>query len=254
MFSPGVRETRAFASEVKFLVPRPVGLAIRDWARQRLSADSHGSGAFADEYLVSTLYFDNPDYDVYHRRRSFGRSKLRIRRYGERGEVFLERKLRRPGMLAKRRTLVDLDALARLEQGETGSWDGGWFHRRLLLRRLRPVCEIAYHRVAREGRVASGPVRLTLDERLQVQPADRLVFSGGEGLQILEPSMILELKFRNEVPAVFKELVAEFGLHPSAASKYRLGLAALDPARTNGRGDHAMTDSEGAAGGQQPCG
>jgi hypothetical protein len=224
-------------------------LAIRDWARRRLSPDAHGSGEFGDQYRVTTLYFDSPEFDVFHRRRSFGRAKLRIRRYDDRSDVFLERKLRRPGMLTKRRTLVDLAALARLDETEGGDWDGEWFLRRLRLRRLRPVCEIAYHRVAREGRSPFGAIRLTLDERLHVVRADRPEFSGGEGIRLLEPSMILELKFRAEVPAVFKELVGEFGLQPQAASKYRLGLAALDPARLQPAELDSPSESEDAAGG-----
>jgi hypothetical protein len=249
MSSPGARETRAFASEIKFLVPRAVGAAIREWARRRLAPDFHGTGEFRDEYRVTTLYFDNPDYDVYHRRRSFGRSKLRIRRYDESPEVFLERKLRRPGMLTKRRTIISLAALTRLEQEDSGGWDGVWFHRRLLLRRLRPVCEIAYHRVAREGMAATGPIRMTLDERLHVSAADREQFGGVQGLHVLEPSMILELKFRAEVPAVFKELVAEFGLRSQPASKYRLCMAALDPGRLNGNGVERPSEAEQAADG-----
>jgi hypothetical protein len=230
MSSAGARETRAFASEIKFLIPRATGMAVREWARRRLSADSHGSGSFGDEYRTTTIYFDSPEYDVYHRRRSFGRSKYRIRRYDERPEAFLERKLRRPGMLTKRRTVIELDALTRLEQHLSDEWDGGWFQRRLLLRRLRPVCEVSYHRVAREGTAESGPIRLTLDERLHVALAERPEFGrGGAGIHILEPSMILELKYRATVPLVFKELVEEFGLRPQTASKYRLGLAALDP-------------------------
>lgn len=252
MSPTGARETRAFASEIKFLVPRAVGVAIRDWARRRLAPDAHGSGEFGDEYRVTTIYFDSPAYDVYYRRRSFGRAKLRIRRYDDRSEAFLERKLRRPGMLTKRRTLVDVAALVQLEQADPGVWDGGWFQRRLRLRQLQPVCEIAYHRIAREGRAASGAVRLTLDEQLCVAAAERPEFGGGDGMRILEPSMILELKFRAEVPAVFRELVGEFGLRPQAASKYRLGIAALDPTLVQPGADDPPSESEGAAGGP-PC-
>jgi VTC domain-containing protein len=235
MSSVGARETRAFASEIKFLIPRATGMAVREWARRRLAPDTHGAGTFGDEYHTTTIYFDSPAYDVYHRRRSFGRSKYRIRRYDEQPQAFLERKLRRPGMLTKRRTLIDLAALSRLEQRDADEWDGCWFHRRLLLRQLRPVCEVSYHRMAREGMSDTGPIRLTLDECMRVALAYRPEFgNGGGGIHILEPSMILELKYRSTVPPVFKELVEEFGLRPQTASKYRLGLAALDPHGTNG--------------------
>ncbi len=53
-------------------------------------------------------------YDVFHRRGSFGRSKYRIRRYGDEDAFFLERKMRQPAVLAKRRTRLPLVALERL--------------------------------------------------------------------------------------------------------------------------------------------
>jgi hypothetical protein len=207
-------------------------MSIRAWARQHLAADPHGAGAAEDEYRITTIYFDSPEYDVFHRRRSFGRSKYRIRRYGDGGEVFLERKLRQPGLLAKRRTLVPLASLARLDDGDAG-WPGRWFQRRLRLRHLRPVCQISYTRVARVGETAAGPVRLTLDEGLSVARLDRVSFEpGGESVDLLGDQMVLELKYRVEVPALFKQLVEEFGLKPQAVSKYRLGIAAIDPDAT----------------------
>jgi hypothetical protein len=222
-----LRDTRAFACESKFLVTAATGEAIREWARQHLTADPHGSGHSGDEYDTTTLYYDSPEYHVFHRRGSFGRSKYRVRRYGRRPLVFLERKLRRPGMLSKRRTLVPLDALTRLDEPLTG-WEGGWFQRRLQLRRLRPVCEISYHRLARTAAGAHGPIRLTLDEQLVVSSAARSAFGeGDERLRFLESWLVLELKYRHAAPPLFKELVEAFALRPVPVSKYRFGVAAL---------------------------
>lgn len=230
MASDAARETRAFAAEIKFLIPRATGMAVRDWARRHLHPDPHGAGEFGDEYRTSTIYFDSPNFDVYYRRGSFGRSKYRIRQYDGSPDVFLERKLRRPGMLAKRRTPVSTVALPILEGGADESWPGLWFHRRLLLRRLRPVCQISYHRIARFGNSPTGPVRLTLDESLRVSPADRPSFNGDHNsVGIVEECMILELKFRSTTPAIFKQLVEEFSLVPRTASKYRLGIVAIEP-------------------------
>ena len=222
-----IRDIRAFSSETKFLVPAALGEPLRQWARQHLEADPHGHGAHGDEYLTTTLYFDTPAFDVFHRRGSYGRSKYRIRRYNGSPDVFLERKLRRPGMLTKRRTPVPVQALAYLND-EPDGWSGEWFHRRLSLRKLRPVCEISYHRVARGLDGPSGPVRLTLDERLTAHGIERPAFGEGtEGRPFVEGQLILELKYRQPAPAVFKRLVEEFGLVPCAVSKYRLGMTAL---------------------------
>jgi hypothetical protein len=251
MASDSARETRAFAAEIKFLVPHATGAAIRDWARRFLEADPHGTGPFGDEYRTSTIYFDSPDFDVYHRRRSFGRSKYRIRRYEGTPDVFLERKLRRTGMLAKRRTPVPTVTLPRLEGGADESWPGLWFHRRLLLRRLRPVCEISYHRVARLGTSPTGPIRLTIDDTLRVAHADRPSFVGDrQAVGFVEQCMILELKYRRATPALFKQLVEEFSLAPQPASKYRLGIMAIEP---EGIGPAAANGSSPLTVGASPC-
>jgi hypothetical protein len=91
------------------------------------------------------------------------------------------------------------------------------------------VCEISYHRVARGIDGPSGPVRLTLDERLMAHRIERPVFGEvQDGRTFVDGQMILELKYREPAPAVFKRLVEEFGLVPCAVSKYRLGMAALE--------------------------
>jgi hypothetical protein len=222
------RETRPFASEVKFLIDASVGADIRNWIRSHLEPDPHGTGPFRDEYGTTSLYFDTENGDVFHLRGSYGRCKYRVRRYGSSSTVFLERKLRRPGILAKRRTTVPLDALTRLAEAEADlDWPGAWFHRRLLLRGINPVCQLSYSRIARTAATPDGPVRLTLDEDVRVAPASDARFGPAEGAPIVEQRLILELKYRHDLPVVFKRLVEAFMLQPQPASKYRLGIAAL---------------------------
>ena len=91
-------------SEIKFVLDPVLGHQVREWARSELEADPHGEGPFGDEYRTTSLYFDTAEHDVFHRRGSFGRAKYRVRRYSEHDFVFLERKLRKPGFLFKRRT------------------------------------------------------------------------------------------------------------------------------------------------------
>src|SRR5262245_30864964 len=111
---PHSREVRTHAYEIKFLVEAHVAGRIQAWARTHLNADPHGTGPFGDEYRTSSIYFDTDALDVFHRRGSYGRSKYRIRRYGDAETVFLERKLREPSVLAKRRTRTDLISLDQL--------------------------------------------------------------------------------------------------------------------------------------------
>lgn len=226
--SPHARETRPFASEVKFIVDAPMGIAIRDWMRGHTEADPHGAGPFNDEYRTASLYFDTENGDVFHRRGSFGRSKYRVRRYGALEYVFLERKLRKPGILVKRRTTIGIDDLPRLTApAPDPDWHGEWFHRRVLLRQISPVCQLSYSRIARFSRTAEGPVRLTLDRDVRVARIDEPRFSDRDGQPVVGDCMILELKYRRHVPALFKQLVEAFALEPRRSSKYRLGIIAL---------------------------
>lgn len=232
-----IREVRPHAHELKFVIGPDLAPKIRRWARIHLDADTHGTGPFGDEYRTTSVYFDSDDYDVFHRRGSFGRSKYRIRRYGDEDAFFLERKMRQPGVLAKRRTRLPLVALERLTaQVAYADWPGYWFHRRVTARRLGPVCQVAYSRMAR-GVIRNGEmVRLTLDGDIRAQLASEARFVSDLGvpamatvpaLPALSNRLILELKYRGVPPAIFRQLVEEFALTPRAASKYRLGMVAL---------------------------
>jgi VTC domain len=228
--SPHARETRPFAAEVKFVIAADLGQQVRSWARENLEADPYGGGMFNDTYHTTSLYFDTAARDVFHRRRSFGRSKYRVRRYGAADFVFLERKLRKPGVLVKRRTTVALDSISRLSLPIADpDWPGEWFHRRLLLRQITPVCELSYTRVARFARTAEGPARLTLDDNVRVRSAQEPRFSAlaDVGTVVVPGEMILELKYLYRVPAIFKRLVEEFTLEPQRASKYRFAMTAI---------------------------
>ena len=221
------RETRASASEIKFVIDPAVAPAIRAWAREHLKADPHGSGPFEDEYETASLYFDTAAQDVFHRRGSYGRAKYRVRRYGTSDVVFLERKLRKPGLLIKRRTIASIVSLPRLHlPDEQAGWDGEWFHRRLQLRRLAPSCQVSYHRMARVLACPDGIARLTLDSDLRAAPLQTASFTPG-GVPFLEHGLILELKYRRYLPALFRRLVEEFSLEIGTASKYRLAMATL---------------------------
>jgi hypothetical protein len=225
--APETRQPRGYAFETRFLIDPALGERIREWTRARLSADPHGGGAAGDEYGVSSLYFETPDYDVFRRQRSYRRSKYRIRRYGS-GVVFLERKLRTSTLLSKRRTRVTPEDLGRFRlAGPAPRWSGSWFQRRLAVRRLRPVCQLTYQRIARVGVSEHGPFRVTLDHQLSVLPVCQTAFADGAGTALLRHGFILELKYRVTPPPVMQELVQEFGLRPKRVSKYRLGVLAL---------------------------
>lgn len=222
------KETRAHAFEIKFVVDAQMGERIRAWARTFLDPDPHGTGRFGDEYRTSTLYYDTAEGHVFHRRGSYGRAKYRIRRYEDSDVVFLERKLRRPGMLVKRRTQVALHELERWRDANTSLGPSAeWFRRRAAMRALSPVCQVTYDRTARGLDTSTGLARLTLDQSLRVAAVSGARFSADPG-KVIFPGLILELKFKSHVPTIFKRLVEDCHLSPQTASKYRLGMASLN--------------------------
>ena len=223
------RETRDFARELKFLVDERLAPDLRQWARLHLSRDAFGSGPYGDEYTTTSLYFETPAFDVYHRRGSYGRSKFRIRRYGSADIVFLERKFRTSRLLAKRRTTVPIPEMDHLAAPTPDpGWPGYWFHRRVLLRGLSPLIQMSYDRTARVGMASAGTMRMTIDTNLRVLPMPDRAFIPGVGFPLIEGECIVELKYRVTLPALFKQLVETFRLAPSPVSKYRIGLGALD--------------------------
>src|SRR6476646_12015117 len=108
------RETRALAYEIKALIPLEQAREVRTWARDRMQPDPNAESGAGDVYRITSLYYDTYDFDVFHRRGSFGRSKYRVRRYDSSQRVFLERKLRNESVVTKRRTRVHIDELDRL--------------------------------------------------------------------------------------------------------------------------------------------
>jgi hypothetical protein len=223
----GAATTNGYTAEIKFLVTEATGLQIREWVRDRLDADPNGTGPSGDEYRVSTLYLDTAARDVFHRRGSYGRSKFRVRRYGDEPRVFLERKLRTGSRLAKRRTDIPIETLHLLKTLEAGGNDTRWFRERVSIRQLAPVCRVSYQRTARLANTPDGRVRLTLDHRLTASLADAFSLDGAPPAALLTGQMILELKYRGTMPAVFRELADTFAITPGRASKYRVAADAL---------------------------
>ena len=52
-------------------------------------------------------------------------------------------------------------------------------------------------------------------------------FDAPPGTPLLDGWMILELKFRGHLPAIFRRLVEEYNLQAEPASKYRLTMSEL---------------------------
>jgi quinol monooxygenase YgiN len=226
--------------EMKFLVSPEVAERAQDWARGNLPVDPHADPERNDSYRVLSAYCDTDRLDVYRRSPAYRRSKYRIRRYGDEPLAFLERKSRTGDRVSKRRVLVDEPDLARLELPITDEgWEAGWFHERLIGLQLRPRMLVRYQRSAYLEPRETGPLRLTLDRSLEAAPAAGFCFEPcGAFRPMLVDRVILELKFCAAMPALYKGLMRDLGLTPSAVSKYRRAVDAsgMEGAAPSARG------------------
>ncbi len=223
------RRNREPVRELKFLVSRVLGAEIHRWAGRHLAPDPYADPSRGNTYTITSLYFDTAEFHVFRRVGSFARSKYRIRRYDDHGRIFLERKLKTNGRVSKRRTPASLEDLNVLSEAyPERAWGGFWYHRRLLARQLRPVCQIHYRRAAWMAPNLHEPFRLTLDEGIGALATAQAAFDDtSTGLALLSDKVVVEIKFRQEPPALGKLLLQEFALQPRAVSKYRLAATAL---------------------------
>ena len=163
--------------------------------------------------------------------------------------MFLERKLRKADRVRKRRTRVRIDEMGQLNGiRNVAGWPGTWFHRRLSVRGLGPVCQVAYRRTARVTTTEVGTIRVTADRDIRVWPTRELGFVDGPGSLIGESKVLVELKFPVTMPALFEQLIEDFKLEPAPVSEFRLGINELygleTPAPGNpGTGNRGETDA-----------
>ncbi len=215
---------RRAAYELKFLIEDRLAAEVETWSRRALKPDPHGQSELGGAYRTTSLYFDTPELDVYHRSPKYRRRKFRARRYGLTSWVYLERKRKSGDRVSKRRVVVPESDLARLavELGPE-DWAGRWCHRRIAVRRLMPACRLAYSRTAYAGVCPEGPIRLTLDREIRgILSEDWRLEPFEGGIPILSGRVILELKFVDAVPLPFKSLMQDLRLTPKSVSKYRL--------------------------------
>lgn len=221
--SPGLAERACGeAFELKFQLSSPEADFIEAWARRRLEPDLHGVEGV---YRVSSIYFDTPRLDVFHRVAGFKKRKFRARRYGDAEHIFLERKTKRGDRVRKKRVQIAPDELHRLLDLETDpAWAAAWFHRRIVAKNLRPIANVSYERTAFFGQFGAQPIRLTLDRHLIGAPTNDWRFAAitqGERLLGGGGAALLEMKYHLALPEALRDLMPHLPAQPARISKYR---------------------------------
>ena len=223
--SPSLQPTAKTCYEAKFLASEETVHRLEEVVADRLTLDPHVDLG-ERSYEVETLYFDTPTFSVFHKTAGFRTTKHRIRRYGLSENAFLERKTKSGGRVRKRRIPVALAELNRsLQDPSPGS---EWFANRIVAKSLAPVCRIAYERTAYFGEGDTGPMRITFDRRLRASSASGLDWNSDlRAVPLPIAGIIVELKFTESMPVLFKNAVQTFGLTTTTASKYRAAVETL---------------------------
>lgn len=222
--SPGLRAHAGPAFELKFELSQNDVARMKAWALRRLNPDPHSVDG---SYQVTSVYCDTPGFDVFHRSPGYKTSKLRLRRYGSASFVYLERKVKKGDRVRKRRVEVAPEELGRLAAYVDGGtppagWSAGWFLDHAVKKQVAPTCRVGYRRTAFFGTSGGQDVRLTIDENLigtptrgwEAQPLQ-------EGIALLAGGALLELKFHDSMPELFRQLLPELPARTARVSKYR---------------------------------
>lgn len=205
------------AFETKFSVPAAAAAAVEAWVAERLARDPH-SDPVRNGYRITSVYFDTPAFDVFHRRPGFDVHKYRVRRYGTEPVAQLERKSKKDGRVWKHRAVAPLAALDR----SADEWGVPWFAQELADLNLRPVCAVTYDRSAFVGAGPTGPVRVTFDRAAVGRTADGVSLAPvADGVSLLADEVVVELKYLASLPPLFKEAIEAHRLTQTGLSKYR---------------------------------
>jgi len=214
--------------ELKFLIDETRAEDVIAWARKNLRCDPHVDPSLGDAYRILSLYFDTPALDAFHRQRPFRRSRYRMRRYGAETVFYLERKRKAGDRVQKQRTQIRTADLAPgQDKNAPLEWPGLSLVQQFHARVLKPLCQVSYERAAYVGGSPEDSVRLTLDRHLRCAPiAAGTLQNLAKPRGLLPGKRILELKYRGQLPALFKRAMSELDLYPKPISKYRLGVGA----------------------------
>lgn len=219
--------------EMKFLLDEELSLQVQSWARDHLGIDQASSSDSGEPYNVNTLYLDTPQRDVLHETGRVGRTKHRIRRYGNESMLWVETKRKKKMVVRKNRTtLFESDfAPQRTPTADDPRCDD-WFVERLASRNLQPAVRLAYRRFARTSTINNQNIRLTIDSHMVAAPVDRWSVpktSPFHRCQLMPFGLhqVLELKFTGVMPVLFKQLLQTFTIPASGFSKYRAAMNAI---------------------------
>lgn len=226
--SPSLTSGGKWSNEVKFVVPRELVPQILEWVRGHMSPDPHGLANLDGAYLVRTLYLDTVNQDVLKRSKGYRVNKYRIRRYGCDSTLHLECKRKIGNRVAKDRVTTSGLSLLHLSEetkDRPTSFEPSSFWDAVAYRRLEPATLVEYKRFAFFGIEFGQTLRLTLDVDITTQRHEEWSVPSIDEPTKVSDEAVIEIKFPELLPSLFKEFLLRFGLTPVGFSKYRVAMS-----------------------------
>lgn len=228
--------------ELKYLIPEPLALEMRDFVRQHLDLDEFCAGKQSLSYPIHSLYLDSDDWRIYWDtiNGNKNRFKLRVRYYSDdpKTPVFYEVKRRMKDIILKQRCGIkrgfeQLPLSGHLPQSEHLASNKAKdlkaisaFVELMLRTNAKPKMHVAYDREAYVNDY-NNEFRVTFDRNVRVEPDPhaRLSTKMHDPYLCSDGLVILELKFTNRFPYWYRDLIHAFNLPLMGASKYCEGTA-----------------------------
>lgn len=218
--------------EQKYLITRSQYAQLAKYLMNYMRFDKYGQDGM---YHVSSLYFDNPNQDIYFetKNKMKYRQKLRLRVYNEvdqNTKAFFEIKQKHDNVVNKRRLLMPLKEAYRylnegspdnLEQFETSNFqvlkEIDYFIR---FYHLQPEMIVSYRRHAFHG-LDDPELRVTFDLDLKCRNTDLSLENGLYGENFIDEDLvILEVKVNNSVPLWLARYLQQLECEQRSASKF----------------------------------
>ena len=234
--------------EAKYIIPRSLIPAIREFIHPFCMADPHGRGS-PPEYVITTLQLDDPDYSLHYakEREALHRFKLRVRTYGEIGSapIFAEVKAKLEQTIVKTRVAIP-HALWSKElvfgvkvpscfKSVRQEVDFLQFKRLVWELGARPVLLVRYTRESYVGKI-DRYARVTFDHKLQYQMSESWTDFGrsgvwhkmdsteAQGFGLSYSGVVLEVKTLSHMPVWVLDMVERFQLKKTGNCKYSTAL------------------------------
>lgn len=232
--------------EFKYVLPDPVRADVEAELRHFLEFDPFVAQTPHHQYLVRSLYYDDPSLTAFHDKHDglHTRSKFRVRTYsrdpGDDTPFFLELKGRHNNLVFKHRTPISSHAVPMLRAGEPADPErlvygmtgplAEQFRFATYRKQIQPVALIDYQRRPYISKY-DPEFRLTFDDHLLGTETTRMFPRTLDRTRRIIPGRsVMEVKFRYHIPAWFHRVVQSFELRRVSISKICAGIEALEMA------------------------